>query len=124
MGRTPRDMGHVRETEGEVLVAGTIPGRASVCDDLRKLSDALHSPTWDELHPMYPPTVHFKVESWPRLLPYALWEIRTTHSSVTGYMPVELMFGQKPIMPMERSISSWAIVGWIKGHFCNFAIIL
>ena len=27
-------------------------------------------------------------------------------------MPTELMFGQKPIMPMERTISSWATVDW------------
>ena len=41
-----------------------------------------------------------------------LWADRTTHSSVTGYMPAEQMFGQKPIMPMERTISSWATVNW------------
>ena len=35
-----------------------------------------------------------QVGNWPRLLPYALWADRTTHSSVTGYMPAELMFGQ------------------------------
>ena len=34
-----------------------------------------------------------RVGDWPRLLPYALWVDRTTHSSVTGYMPTELMFG-------------------------------
>ena len=27
-------------------------------------------------------------------------------------MPAELMFGQKPIMPMEQTISSWATVDW------------
>ena len=27
-------------------------------------------------------------------------------------MPAELMFGQKPIMPTERTISSWATVDW------------
>ena len=27
-------------------------------------------------------------------------------------MPTELMFGQKLIMPTERTISSWAIVDW------------
>ena len=26
--------------------------------------------------------------------------------------PAELMFGQKPIMPMERTISSWTTVDW------------
>ena len=53
-----------------------------------------------------------QVGNWPRLLPYALWADRTTHSSVTGFMPTELMFGQKPIMPMERTISSWAMMDW------------
>ena len=43
-----------------------------------------------------------EVGNWPRLLPYALWADRTTHSSVTGYMSAELIFGQKTIMPMER----------------------
>jgi hypothetical protein len=49
-----------------------------------------------------------QVGSWPRLLPCALWADRTTHSSVTGFMPAELMYGQKPIMPTEQAISSWA----------------
>ena len=34
------------------------------------------------------------------------------HSSVTGFMPAELMYGQKSIMPTERTISSWATVDW------------
>jgi hypothetical protein len=49
-----------------------------------------------------------QVGNWLRLLPYALWADRSTHSSVTGFMPAELMYGQKPIMPTERMISSWA----------------
>ena len=28
-----------------------------------------------------------KIADWPRLLPYALWADRTTHSSTTGFMP-------------------------------------
>ena len=52
------------------------------------------------------------VGNWTRLLPYALWADRTTHSSVTGFMPAELIYGQKSIMPMERTISSWATVDW------------
>jgi hypothetical protein len=27
-------------------------------------------------------------------------------------MPAELMYGQKPIMPTERTISSWAAMDW------------
>jgi hypothetical protein len=53
-----------------------------------------------------------RVGNWPRLLPYALWADRTTHSSVTGFMPAELMYGQKPVMLTERAISSWAALGW------------
>ena len=53
-----------------------------------------------------------QVGNWPRLLPYALWADRTTHNSVTGFMPTELMYGQKPIMPTERTISSWVTVDW------------
>jgi hypothetical protein len=53
-----------------------------------------------------------QVGNWPWLLPYALWADRTTHSSVTGYMPAELMYGQKPVMPTERTISSWAVLEW------------
>jgi translation initiation factor IF-1 len=27
-------------------------------------------------------------------------------------MPAELMYGQKPVMPTERTIASWAALGW------------
>ena len=53
-----------------------------------------------------------KIRDWPRMLPYALWADRTTHSSVTGYMPAELILGQKPIMPVEESIMSWTSIPW------------
>jgi hypothetical protein len=46
--------------KGKVLVAGTVPRRALVRDDLRKLSNALHSPTSGRAPPDLPPTVHFK----------------------------------------------------------------
>ena len=29
-------------------------------------------------------------------------------------MPAELMYGQKPIMPMEHIISSWAAIDWTR----------
>ena len=47
---------------------------------------------------------------WPRLLPYDLWTDRTTHSSVTGYMPAELMYGQKPVMLIEDVIPTWNVL--------------
>jgi hypothetical protein len=31
---------------------------------------------------------------------------------VTEFIPVELMYGQKPIMPTERTILSWAALDW------------
>jgi hypothetical protein len=37
---------------------------------------------------------HERIGEWPRVLPFALWADRSTHSSVTGYMPAELIFGQ------------------------------
>ena len=51
---------------------------------------------------------------WPEAISIqgALWADRTTHSMVTGYMPAELMFGQKPIMPVEQSIIIWFALPW------------
>ena len=49
-----------------------------------------------------------RVGNWPRLLPYALWANRTSHSSLTGFMPAKLMYGQKPVMPIEETITSWS----------------
>jgi transposase InsO family protein len=56
-----------------------------------------------------------KWSTWPRLLPFTLWADRTTHSSVTGFMPAELIYGQKPIMPIEQSILSWSTLPWYEG---------
>ena len=32
-----------------------------------------------------------RASDWPKVLPYALWADKTIHSSVTGYMLIELM---------------------------------
>ena len=53
-----------------------------------------------------------RVKDWPQMLPYALWADRTTHSSVTGYMPAELMTGQAPVMPTETAIATWRVLPW------------
>ena len=45
-----------------------------------------------------------KVGQWPRLLPFTLWADKTSHSTVTGYMPSELIFGQKPIIPVSKPL--------------------
>ena len=55
-----------------------------------------------------------QVGNWPRLLPYALWADRTTHNSVTGYMPIEVMFGQKPVISVEQTISSRRAIDWLE----------
>jgi Integrase zinc binding domain len=49
---------------------------------------------------------------WPRLLPFALWADRTTHSTVSGYMPTTLMLGQKPMMPAEDHLPTWLSLPW------------
>ncbi|KAL2643842.1 hypothetical protein R1flu_011429 [Riccia fluitans] len=53
-----------------------------------------------------------RAKEWPRLLPFALWVDRTTHSLVTRYMPAELMQGQKPIMPVEKQVPTWNVLPW------------
>ena len=52
---------------------------------------------------------------WPKLLPYALWADHTTHSSIIGYMPAELMYGQKPVMSIEEKILTWNVLPWQEG---------
>ena len=56
-----------------------------------------------------------KPKQWPRLLPFALWADRTTHSTITCYMPIELMLDQKPIMPAEDLTSTWMLLDWNDG---------
>ena len=53
-----------------------------------------------------------RVKDWPQMLSYALWADRTTHSSVTGYMPAELMTGKAPVMPTETAIATWTVLPW------------
>ena len=67
----------------------------------------------------HPPITHALIKAckekanlWPRLLPFALWADRATHSIVTSYMPIELMHGHKPIMPGEKSIPTWVFLSW------------
>ena len=52
------------------------------------------------------------------MLPYALWADRTTHSSVTDYMPVEHMTRQLPVMPTETAIATWTVMSW-KEEMCQ-----
>ena len=53
-----------------------------------------------------------KANLWPRLLLFALWADKTTHSSITGYMPTKLIHGHKPIILGEESIPTWVFLSW------------
>ena len=84
-----------------------------------KLTTAYNPEANGKIERGHPPIIHALVKAckgksklWPRLLPFALWADRTTHSTVTGYMPVELMHGQKPMMPGEENVPTWAFLSW------------
>ena len=53
-----------------------------------------------------------RVKNWPQMLPYALWADCTTHSSMTNYVPIQLMTGQAPIMSTETAIVTWTVLPW------------
>ena len=59
-----------------------------------------------------------RVKDWPSMLSYALWADRTTHSSVTGFMPAELMTGQSSVMPTETAIATSSVLPW-KEEMCR-----
>ena len=54
------------------------------------------------------------VKIWP--LVYALWVDRTTLSSMTGYMPAELM---TRLMPVEITITAWEALQCTIGMRCE-----
>ena len=35
-----------------------------------------------------------------------------THTSMTDYMTAKLVYGQKTVMPIERTIVSWVVIPW------------
>jgi hypothetical protein len=87
-----------------------------------KLTTAYNPEANGKIERGHPPIIHALVKAckrkpkmWRKLLPFALWADRTTHSTVTGYMPVELMYGQKPIMPVEVDIPTWVFLAWEDG---------
>lgn len=51
-----------------------------------------------------------KVSDWHKLLLFALTVDRTIHSIVTKDVPVELMFGEKSIMPIEEVVPIWSLL--------------
>ncbi|KAL3686292.1 hypothetical protein R1sor_008866 [Riccia sorocarpa] len=87
-----------------------------------KLTTAMNPECIGKSERGHPPIVHALVKAcdgkyrqWPRLLPFALWADKSTHSTTTGYMPVQLMLGQKPIMPIEDTVLSWVSLPWEDG---------
>jgi hypothetical protein len=87
-----------------------------------KLTTAYNPEANGKIERGHPPIIHALVKAckgkhslWPKLLPFALWADRTTHSTVTGYMPVELIYGQKPMMPVEEDIPTWVFLSWEDG---------
>lgn len=52
----------------------------------------------------------WKTKRCPRVLSFALWADKTTYITVTGYMPTELILGQKSIMSAEHSMTTWVFL--------------
>ena len=53
-----------------------------------------------------------RVMNLSQMLQYVLWADHTRHSSVTGYMPGELMTRQALVMPTKTAIVTWIVVLW------------
>ena len=62
------------------------------------------------LQSLFPKRKPHITDNWSKVFPYALWPDRTTHSSVRGYMPIELMTRQTPVTPTEEKIVAWAVL--------------
>jgi hypothetical protein len=78
-----------------------------------------HARAHDKSERGHPPIVNTLVKAYngkpkyrPRLLPFALLANITTHSNVIGYMPIELIIGQKPIMFVENYVHTWLVLNW------------
>jgi hypothetical protein len=111
IGRMRADRGELSATEARVFFK-----RYGV---KLKLTTAYNPEANGKSERGHPPIVNALVKAcrgkpkhWPRLLPFALWADRTTHSTVTRYMPSELMLGQKPIMPVEAYVPTWLMLNW------------
>lgn len=50
-----------------------------------------------------------------RLLPYISDANRTIYSIIIGYMPIGLILGEKPIIPIEDLVSTWMLLYWKDG---------
>ena len=52
-------------------------------------------------------------------MPKIVWgeaAVRAVYLLVTGFMPIELIMGQKPVMPIEQNIVSWSALSWEDGN--------
>ena len=63
-----------------------------------------------------------KKKRWPTHLPHVLFAYNTTVHQSTGFSPYELMFGRKPILPLDSllgtvdSPSEMTSEEWVRGH--------
>ncbi|KAK0148239.1 Retrovirus-related Pol polyprotein from transposon 412 [Merluccius polli] len=64
-----------------------------------------------------------KKRQWPKHLPQVIFAYNTTVHSSTGYSPYELMFGRKPLLPVDALLGlqeDWATDGsvedWVQEH--------
>ena len=53
-----------------------------------------------------------RVGNWPKVFPYILWTDMTTHNSVTKYIPIKLVTGQKRVMSIEEKIVALLVLPW------------
>lgn len=51
---------------------------------------------------------------WVRHLPTVLWADRTTVKRSTGLTPYEVEYAQRPVLPIELDIPTWAVMNWEK----------
>lgn len=49
---------------------------------------------------------------WPTLLQAVAWAIRTTTSSVNGFSPYFLLFGQDAVFPFDLKFKTWTVVDY------------
>jgi hypothetical protein len=66
-----------------------------------------HKPVVDGLSKMSGGKAH-----WVNNLHTVLWADRTTVHSSTGMTPYEIMYANRPILPIELEIPTWSVMNW------------
>ncbi|KAG5455669.1 MAG: hypothetical protein BJ554DRAFT_4833, partial [Olpidium bornovanus] len=54
----------------------------------------------------------FEAAAWVDVFPFALWADRCTTHRTTGFAPIELMHGNRPSLPIEEAVMTWAALPW------------